>query len=134
MPIVDDRSLSDEEHLFDRLEEAAAILADPAAQPVYFHCHHGINRASMVQIAYRTLHCGWTLDQACDEVARTFGLQQVNKGPDFRYMSMFYARRVLPRREAAAAAVAAPTAPTATVEPAAQTAEASSTSAAHQRK
>jgi hypothetical protein len=102
VPIVDDRSLTDVEHLFDRLEEAAAIVADPAAQPVYFHCHHGINRASMVQIAYRLLYCGWTLDQACDEVAATFGLQQVDKGPDYRYMTAFYASRVLPRRGAAA--------------------------------
>ena len=98
IPIVDDRSLTDEGHLFDRLEEAAAIVADPAAQPVYFHCHHGINRASMVQIAYRTLYCNWTLDQSCDEIARTFGLEKVNKGPDYRYMTEFYARRVLPRR------------------------------------
>ena len=98
VPIVDDRSLTDGDHLFDRLEEAAAIVADPAAQPVYFHCHHGINRASMVQIAYRTLYCNWTLDQSCDEIARTFGLEKVNKGPDYRYMTDFYARRVLPRR------------------------------------
>ena len=30
------------------------------SQPVYFHCHHGLNRASMAQIAYRTKYCGWS--------------------------------------------------------------------------
>lgn len=103
VPIVDNRTLDDGEALFDRIEEAAAIVADPANQPVYFHCHHGINRASMVHIAYRILHCGWTLEQASDEVARTFGLVQVDKGPDYRIMDRFYQERVLPRRGAAAA-------------------------------
>ena len=99
IPIVDDRSQGDQQSVDDALERAAAALADPANQPVYFHCHHGINRASMVQIAYRTLHCGWTLERATDEVARTFGLREVNHGPDYRLMADFYAERVLPRRK-----------------------------------
>jgi protein tyrosine phosphatase (PTP) superfamily phosphohydrolase (DUF442 family) len=98
VPIVDDRSITDSSALFDRIEEAAAAVADPANQPVFFHCHHGVNRASMVQIAYRTLYCGWTLEQATDEVARTFGLKRVDKGPDYRHMAAFYRERVLPRR------------------------------------
>lgn len=102
VPIVDDRSVRDGEQLFDRLEEAAAVLADSDAQPVYFHCHHGINRASMVQMAYRTLHCGWTLEQATAEIARTFGLKEVDHGPDYRHMAAFYEERVLPRRQARA--------------------------------
>ena len=67
VPIVDQRSIGDKQTISDRLEEAAAIVADPKNQPVYFHCHHGINRASMVQIAYRTKYCGWTLEQATEE-------------------------------------------------------------------
>jgi protein tyrosine/serine phosphatase len=102
IPIVDDRTQGDRQTVDDCLEQAAAALADPANQPVYFHCHHGINRASMVQIAYRTLHCGWTLEQATDEVARTFGLREVNHGPDYRHMAEFYRDRVLPRRHAQA--------------------------------
>ncbi len=98
LPIVDDRTLGDEEAISDRLEEAAAIVADPANQPVYFHCHHGINRATMVQIAYRTQVCGWTLEDAFDEINRTFGLRAANHGPDYRHMERFYAERVLPRR------------------------------------
>lgn len=100
VPIVDDRSLVDGDSLMDKLETAAAAIAEPTNQPVYFHCHHGINRASMVQIAYRTMYCGWTLEQATDEIARTFGLREVDKGPDYRAMANFYRQRVLPRREA----------------------------------
>ena len=85
LPIVDDRSVTGHtEELYDRLEEAAAALADPANQPVYFHCHHGINRASMVHMAYRMLYCGYTLDEAEAEIARQFGLKAVDKGPDYR--------------------------------------------------
>ena len=102
IPIVDDRPTDMNGNVSDQLEKAAAILADPANQPVYFHCHHGINRTSMVQIAYRTLYCGWTLDQATDEVAKTFGLVQVDHGPDYRHMKRFYEERVLPRRQAQA--------------------------------
>ncbi|HEX8200280.1 MAG TPA: tyrosine protein phosphatase [Isosphaeraceae bacterium] len=98
IPIVDDRSAADGATLFDQLEQAAAVLADPANQPVFFHCHHGINRASMVQIAYRTRHCGWTLEQATAEISRTVGLVEVTKGPDYRRMTDFYRQRVLPRR------------------------------------
>jgi protein tyrosine/serine phosphatase len=106
IPIVDNRLSGDVRTVDDCLEKAARILADPKNQPIYFHCHHGINRASMVQIAYRTLYCGWTLDQATDEISRTFGLREVNHGPDYRHMASFYERRVLPLRQARSAATA----------------------------
>ncbi len=101
IPIVDDRTVADSESLFDRLERAADVLADAGRQPVYFHCHHGINRASMVQMAYRMKYCGWTLDEATDEISRTFGLRAVNKGPDYRHMTRFYHERILKRRAVA---------------------------------
>jgi protein tyrosine/serine phosphatase len=99
IPIVEersDKSLSD--GISDQLEKAAAVIADPKNQPVYFHCHHGINRASMVHIAYRTLYSGWTLDRATQEVADEFGLVEANHGPDYRHMAKFYEERVLPAR------------------------------------
>ena len=103
IPIVEDRS---EQKLVatisDQLEKAASVIADPANQPVYFHCHHGINRASMVHIAYRTMYCGWTLERATKEVADTFGLVEADHGPDYRHMAKFYEERVLPRRAAQA--------------------------------
>jgi hypothetical protein len=52
----------------------------------------------MVQIAYRTKYCGWTLDQATDEVAKTVGLVKVTHGPDYRHMVDYYNSRVLPFR------------------------------------
>ncbi len=104
VPIVDDRSNPNSNVLFDRLEQAADEIARPENQPVFFHCHHGINRASMAQMAYRMLHCGWTLEQAEAEIAKNFGLKAVSKGPDYRHMAGFYQNRVLPRREAQARA------------------------------
>lgn len=106
IPIVDDRSKETPDAISDQLEKAASIIADPANQPVYFHCHHGINRASMVHIAYRTMYCGWTLERATEEVARNFGLIEVkpDRGPDYRHMAKFYNERVLPRRAAQARA------------------------------
>ena len=106
IPIVEDRTINLADNISDQLEKAAAVIADPANQPVYFHCHHGINRASMVHIAYRTMYCGWDLDRATDEVARTFGLIKVDHGPDYRHMARFYQERVLPRRAAQAQAAA----------------------------
>jgi len=107
IPIVDERQTGDPKSIFDPIERAAGVIADPANRPVYFHCHHGVNRASMVQIAYRTLHCGWTLERATDEIAGSFGLREVKHGPDYRMMADFYRERVLPRR-LAASAVAGP--------------------------
>jgi hypothetical protein len=113
IPIVDNRAAVDGKSLGDLLEQAADALADPENQPVYFHCHHGINRASMAQMAYRTLHCGWTLEEATDEISRSFGLVEVTHGPDYRHMTKFYRDRVLPRRQARAAANPENSAPTA---------------------
>lgn len=98
VPIVDQRDAANPKTLSDLLDDAAAVLADPANYPIFFHCHHGLNRASMAQIAYRTKYCGWTLDQATDEVARTVGLVKVTHGPDYRHMVDYYNTRVLPMR------------------------------------
>jgi hypothetical protein len=100
IPIVDLREGRWRRTVVDQLDRAAAVLADPANQPVYFHCHHGINRASMVQMAYRTKYCGWTLEQAAAEIARTYGLIEVSHGPDYRHVERFYRERVLPLRTA----------------------------------
>ncbi len=104
IPIVDQRLIGELATINDQLDEAAAMVANPKNQPVYFHCHHGINRTSMVQIAYRTKYCGWSLEQATDEIARTFGLVEANHGPDYRLLETYYHERVLPYRAAQAAA------------------------------
>lgn len=105
VPIVDDRSNPARKLLFERLEMAAAEIARPENQPVFFHCHHGINRASMAQMAYRMLYCGWSLEESEDEIARTFGLKAVDTGPDYRHMAAFFRERVLPKRQAQARAL-----------------------------
>jgi protein tyrosine/serine phosphatase len=102
IPIVDYRGTNDqaaEDAISDLLDQAAAVLADPANYPIFFHCHHGVNRTSMVQIAYRTKYCGWSLPQAAGEIERSIGLVKVNHGPDYRHMVSFYENRVLPLRE-----------------------------------
>jgi len=109
IPIVEERINGDLQTIPDQLDKAAAVLADPRNQPVYFHCHHGINRTSMVQMAYRTKYCGWTLEEATAEIARSFGLIEVSHGPDFRHLERYYKERVLPFRTAQQAATARPT-------------------------
>jgi hypothetical protein len=98
IPIVDQRGEANPRTLADLLDEAAAVLSDSNNYPIFFHCHHGLNRASMAQIAYRTKYCGWTLDQATDEIAKTVGLIKVTHGPDYRHMVDYYNSRVLPLR------------------------------------
>jgi hypothetical protein len=98
IPIVDQRSSENPKTISDLLDEAAAVLADPNNYPIYFHCHHGLNRASMAQIAYRTRYCEWTLDQAMAEIDDSVGLVKVTHGPDYRHMIDYYNERVLPLR------------------------------------
>ena len=100
---MDERNTKDYRVINAKLDAAAAVLGDPNNYPIYFHCHHGINRASMVQMAYRTKYCGWTLEQATDEIARSFGLIEAAHGPDFRHVQSYYIENVLPFRQAAAA-------------------------------
>lgn len=119
IPIFEERHEKGSELLYDRIEEAADVIAQSSTQPVYFHCHHGVNRASMVHMAYKMLYKDYTLEEAEAEIARQFGLKEVSKGPDYRQMDGFYETRVLPRRAhhleaTAAAASARPAAPKAT--------------------
>ncbi|QEH35815.1 Tyrosine phosphatase family protein [Aquisphaera giovannonii] len=107
IPIVDQRNEENPKTISDLLDEAAAVLADPNNYPIYFHCHHGLNRASMAQIAYRTKYCGWTLEQAMGEIDESIGLVKVAHGPDYRRMIDYYNDRVLPAREHGRAPAAA---------------------------
>jgi hypothetical protein len=97
VPILDDPKLARGKSLNDLLDEAAALVADPANQPVYLHCHHGIVRTSMVQVAYRTRFCGWGLDRAYAEVVRQFGSVELAPADRDR-LATYYEQRVLPAR------------------------------------
>lgn len=110
LPIHDVRGDDTRTYVSDQLEQAAKIIGDPAAQPVFFHCHHGVNRASMAHIAYRTMISGWPLEKAEAEVAAHFGLVRVNQGPDYRHMERFFQERVVPYRMALQKAAAEKTA------------------------
>jgi hypothetical protein len=52
----------------DQLTEAADVLADPARQPVFFHCVGGHHRTGLVHAAYRIRHQGWTAEEAWNEL------------------------------------------------------------------
>lgn len=52
-----------------QMAEAAELLADPALQPVFYHCIAGHHRSSQAQAAYRIQHDGWSAERAWAEVA-----------------------------------------------------------------
>jgi len=53
-----------------RVEEALAVMADPARRPVFVHCHAGVDRTGFVVAAYRVKVEGWTPEKAYEEMAR----------------------------------------------------------------
>jgi protein tyrosine phosphatase (PTP) superfamily phosphohydrolase (DUF442 family) len=53
----------------EQLVEAADLVADPARQPVFFHCVGGHHRSNLTQAAYRIRHQGWSAEAAWAEVA-----------------------------------------------------------------
>jgi protein tyrosine phosphatase (PTP) superfamily phosphohydrolase (DUF442 family) len=81
------------------VDAAAAILADPASRPVFFHCEHGRNRSNLVQAVYRMKYCGWTLDAALDELRPTGYNPDEDEGDRERgeFLSRYYAELILHR-------------------------------------
>ena len=57
-PFVDD----------DAMNETLAVLADPAAGPIYVHCKHGQDRTGLVIGLERVLGEGWDAIDAHDEM------------------------------------------------------------------
>ena len=54
------------------------IVSDPNCTPVYVHCQRGIDRTGMMCAAYRMLICGWSKQEAIDEMTRgPFGYDAV---------------------------------------------------------
>ena len=52
-----------------QMAEAVEVLADPALQPIFYHCVAGHHRSSQVQAAYRISREGWSASRAWAEVA-----------------------------------------------------------------
>ena len=53
----------------EQMAESADLMADPARQPVFFHCVAGHHRTSLAHAAYLIRHAGYTGDQAWQVVA-----------------------------------------------------------------
>ncbi len=53
----------------EQMAEAADLIADPANQPVFFHCVAGHHRTSLAHAAYRMRHDGWSPARAWAEVS-----------------------------------------------------------------
>jgi protein-S-isoprenylcysteine O-methyltransferase Ste14 len=54
----------------DQLDQAADYLADPDNRPIFIHCAAGVHRTNMSLACYRLKYCGWSIDQAIDEMAQ----------------------------------------------------------------
>jgi protein tyrosine phosphatase (PTP) superfamily phosphohydrolase (DUF442 family) len=53
----------------EQMAQAADLLADPARQPVFFHCVAGHHRTSLAHAAYLIRHEGWSASAAWREVS-----------------------------------------------------------------
>ncbi len=53
----------------EQMALAADLLADPACQPVFFHCVAGHHRTSLAHAAYLIRHQGYTADQAWQAIS-----------------------------------------------------------------
>jgi hypothetical protein len=54
----------------EQMAYAADLLADPARQPVYFHCVAGHHRTSLAHAAYLIRHAGYSGERAWEVVSR----------------------------------------------------------------
>jgi protein tyrosine phosphatase (PTP) superfamily phosphohydrolase (DUF442 family) len=77
----------------EQLERAVEILADPARQPIFYHCVAGHHRSSQVQAAYRIGHEGWSAAQAWDEVAALPWARPATDREDRRLIEAFASRK-----------------------------------------
>ena len=50
------------------LGRAIALMNDPANQPVYVHCEHGVDRTGLLIALYRVYYQNWTRADAHDEM------------------------------------------------------------------
>lgn len=58
------------------LDQAAAVIANRANWPLYFHCAAGKQRSNAAWAAYRMRHCGWSLEKALAELERDYDLDR----------------------------------------------------------
>ncbi|WP_158633601.1 phosphatase domain-containing putative toxin [Tautonia sociabilis] len=75
----------------EQLAEAADLLADPARQPVFFHCVGGHHRTNLALAAYRIRHQGWSADRAWEELERFPWTEPEDQFDDRRLIEAFAA-------------------------------------------
>ncbi|WP_435011211.1 hypothetical protein P12x_002512 [Tundrisphaera lichenicola] len=73
----------------EQMEKAADLLADPALQPIFFHCVAGHHRSSQAHAAYRIKHRGWSADRAWGEVAALPWARPERDSADHRLIEAF---------------------------------------------
>lgn len=77
---------------FSQVDQALAIINDPANQPVFVHCKHGEDRTGTVIACYRMTHDQWNAEQAITE-AKKFGMSFVQVSMK-RFIRKFYEQRI----------------------------------------
>ncbi|WP_169974170.1 fused DSP-PTPase phosphatase/NAD kinase-like protein [Tautonia rosea] len=75
----------------DQLAETADLLADPARQPVFFHCVAGHHRTNLALAAYRIRHDGWSAEQAWSELLQFPWTRAEADADDLRLIEAFAA-------------------------------------------
>ncbi len=83
-------------HAFHPEDESVAaflkVATDPACQPVFVHCEHGVDRTGVCLFAYRVVVQGWPMDKARREM-RNFGFHSTM--PDLAdYLDRFDPARI----------------------------------------
>jgi protein tyrosine/serine phosphatase len=78
---------------FDALDRAADAIADESKRPMLVHCAAGVNRTSAAYVAWRVKHCGWSLDEALDEVA-DYGITPDRRPGLVDHLRRYYETRV----------------------------------------
>jgi Tyrosine phosphatase family len=76
----------------DEMARAVEILADPARQPIFYHCVAGHHRSSQVQAAYRIAREGWSAGRAWAEVAALPWAKPATDLEDRRLIEAFASR------------------------------------------
>ena len=77
----------------EQMAEAADLLADPALQPIFFHCIAGHHRTSLAHAAYRIRHDGWTAEQAWKELTTYRWTRPENDKRERRVIEQFAAQQ-----------------------------------------
>ena len=80
------------------VERVLSIINTPAYQPVFVHCHQGVDRTGTVIAIYRITHDGWTSKEAKDEANR-YGMHMWETGMK-NYIHDFYLRHSRPTQSA----------------------------------